>query len=88
MSEDFIGQIKTEALFGRRKEEKMKTISLLGSTGSIGTQTLDVIRRNKDIKVAALAEPLRNKRSKNWQHRHVNLSRNWSASAVKNWQAI
>lgn len=33
----------------------MKTISLLGSTGSIGTQTLDVIRRNKDIKVAALA---------------------------------
>lgn len=33
----------------------MKTISLLGSTGSIGTQTLDVIRRNKDIQVAALA---------------------------------
>lgn len=33
----------------------MKTISLLGSTGSIGTQTLDVIRRNKDIKVSALA---------------------------------
>ena len=59
----------------------MKTISLLGSTGSIGTQTLDVIRRNKDIKVAALAAGTR-------QHRHVNLSRNWSASAVKNWQAI
>lgn len=34
---------------------KMKTISLLGSTGSIGTQTLEVIRYNKDIKVAALA---------------------------------
>lgn len=33
----------------------MKKISLLGSTGSIGTQTLDVIRRNQDIKVAALA---------------------------------
>lgn len=33
----------------------MKTISLLGSTGSIGTQTLDVIRENQDIKVAALA---------------------------------
>ena len=33
----------------------MKNISLLGSTGSIGTQTLDVIRRNNDIKVVALA---------------------------------
>ena len=33
----------------------MKTISILGSTGSIGTQTLDVVRANKDIKVAALA---------------------------------
>ncbi len=33
----------------------MKNISLLGSTGSIGTQTLDVIRRNKDINVVALA---------------------------------
>ena len=85
MSEDFIGQIRQKRCFGRRKEEKMKTISLLGSTGSIGTQTLDVIRRNKDIKVAALAAGTR---VKNWQHRHVNLSRNWSASAVKNWQAI
>lgn len=33
----------------------MKNISLLGSTGSIGTQTLDVIRRNKDINVVAMA---------------------------------
>lgn len=33
----------------------MRSISLLGSTGSIGTQTLDVVRRNKDIKVVALA---------------------------------
>jgi 1-deoxy-D-xylulose-5-phosphate reductoisomerase len=33
----------------------MRKISLLGSTGSIGTQTLDVVRRNKDIQVAALA---------------------------------
>lgn len=33
----------------------MRSISLLGSTGSIGTQTLDVIRNNKDINVAALA---------------------------------
>ena len=33
----------------------MKTISVLGSTGSIGTQTLEVVRNNKDLKVAALA---------------------------------
>ena len=26
----------------------MKKITLLGSTGSIGTQTLDVIRQNRD----------------------------------------
>lgn len=33
----------------------MRKISLLGSTGSIGTQTLDVIRRGGDIQVVALA---------------------------------
>lgn len=33
----------------------MKTIAILGSTGSIGTQTLEVVRANGDIKVAALA---------------------------------
>ena len=33
----------------------MKKISLLGSTGSIGTQTLDIVRANDDIKVVALA---------------------------------
>ena len=27
----------------------MKTIGILGSTGSIGTQTLDVVRANGDI---------------------------------------
>ncbi|MCM1467908.1 MAG: 1-deoxy-D-xylulose-5-phosphate reductoisomerase [Alistipes sp.] len=32
----------------------MKYISVLGSTGSIGTQTLDVVRKNDDLKVAAL----------------------------------
>lgn len=32
----------------------MKYISILGSTGSIGTQTLDVVRKNNDIKVAAI----------------------------------
>lgn len=33
----------------------MKKISIIGSTGSIGTQTLDVVRTNKDIEVTALA---------------------------------
>ena len=33
----------------------MKKIAVLGSTGSIGTQTLDVVRANGDIKVAAIA---------------------------------
>ena len=33
----------------------MKNISILGSTGSIGTQTLEVIRNNPDMHVTALA---------------------------------
>lgn len=33
----------------------MKKIAILGSTGSIGTQTLDVVRTNGDIQVAAIA---------------------------------
>lgn len=33
----------------------MKKIAILGSTGSIGTQTLDVVRANKDIEVTALS---------------------------------
>ncbi len=36
----------------------MKRISILGSTGSIGTQTLDVVRQNKDIEVVAVAANL------------------------------
>lgn len=33
----------------------MKKIAILGSTGSIGTQTLQIARENKDIEVVALA---------------------------------
>lgn len=33
----------------------MKRIAILGSTGSIGTQTLEVVRSNGDIEVAAIA---------------------------------
>ena len=32
-----------------------KTIAILGSTGSIGTQTLEVVEANEDLEVAALA---------------------------------
>lgn len=34
---------------------KIKKIAILGSTGSIGTQTLDIVRNNEDLEVAALA---------------------------------
>lgn len=34
---------------------KLKKIAIIGSTGSIGTQTLDIARANKDLKVVALA---------------------------------
>lgn len=33
----------------------MKNISILGSTGSIGTQTLDIVRANEDLNVVAIA---------------------------------
>ena len=33
----------------------MKKIAILGSTGSIGTQTLDIVRDQKDIQVTAMA---------------------------------
>ena len=33
----------------------MKKIGILGSTGSIGTQTLEIVREHKDIEVVALS---------------------------------
>ena len=33
----------------------MKKIAILGSTGSIGTQTLQVVQEMKDIQIVALA---------------------------------
>ncbi len=33
----------------------MKKIGVLGSTGSIGTQTLEIVRNNKDLQIVALA---------------------------------
>ena len=39
----------------RTWEIRMKKIAILGSTGSIGTQTLEIVRQNGDLQVAALA---------------------------------
>ena len=33
----------------------MKKIAILGSTGSIGTQTLEIVRENPDLQVVGLA---------------------------------
>ena len=33
----------------------MKKIAILGSTGSIGTQTLDVVRANGDLEVVGIS---------------------------------
>lgn len=33
----------------------MKKIAILGATGSIGTQTLDIVRAQKDLQVTAMA---------------------------------
>ncbi|MBQ2114983.1 MAG: 1-deoxy-D-xylulose-5-phosphate reductoisomerase, partial [Lachnospiraceae bacterium] len=33
----------------------MKKIAILGSTGSIGTQTLEIVRDNPDLQVVGLA---------------------------------
>ena len=37
------------------KDLQMKKIAIMGSTGSIGTQTLEVVRENKDIEVVGLS---------------------------------
>ena len=39
----------------RTGEQQMKKIAILGSTGSIGTQTLEVARENGDLQITALA---------------------------------
>ena len=39
----------------KEKDIRMKKIAIMGSTGSIGTQTLDVVRENKDIEVVGLS---------------------------------
>ncbi len=49
----------------------MKKIAILGSTGSIGTQTLEIVRDNPELQVVGLAagtniELLEKQVSRNW----------------------
>lgn len=62
----------------------MKTIAILGSTGSIGTQTLEIVRENPDSQVAGLAAgsnvALMEKQAREFKPRLVSMQ---SESAAK-----
>lgn len=65
----------------------MRKVAILGSTGSIGTQTLEVIRANKDICVTALAAgsniDLLEKQAKEFKPRLVSVSSESNAIELK-----
>lgn len=63
----------------------MKKIALLGSTGSIGTQTLEVVREQGDIQVVAMAV---GKIFVFWNSRYGNFSRNLYLSGKKKMPAL
>ncbi len=42
-------------LYKKKVAMNMKNISIIGSTGSIGTQALDIVRANNDLKVVAMS---------------------------------
>ncbi len=52
----------------------MKKIAILGSTGSIGTQALDIIEKNSD-KFKATVLSCGKEDRKNFQSKLINLSR-------------
>ncbi len=61
----------------------MKKIAILGSTGSIGTQTLEVVRGNPDLQVVALAAGSRvDKMEEQIREFHPVLAAMWSAEAA------
>ena len=61
----------------------MKKIAILGSTGSIGTQTLEVVRGNPDLQVVALAAGSRvDKMEEQIREFHPVLAARWSAEAA------
>lgn len=62
----------------------MKKIGILGSTGSIGTQTLDIVRNNSDFQVAALAAGSNvDLMEKQVREFHPSLCVMWSEKAAK-----
>lgn len=65
----------------------MKKIAIIGSTGSIGTQTLDVVRANKDLSVVALAAgnniELLEKQAREFQPQYVCIAREEKAKDLK-----
>ena len=58
----------------------MKNIAILGSTGSIGTQTLDVARKNEDLRVVAVSA---GKSVEKLESRFVSFIRFWQQSGMK-----
>ncbi len=69
---------------GRQRGVNVKTIAILGSTGSIGTQTLEIVRENPDLQVAGLAAgsnvALMEKQAREFKPRLVSMQ---SESAAK-----
>lgn len=62
----------------------MRKISILGSTGSIGTQTLDVIRKNSDLKLIAISAGSNIKMlEEQIREFHPQLAAVWSESNAK-----
>ena len=65
----------------------MKKIAIIGSTGSIGTQTLEVVRANNDIQVVALAAgnniELLEKQTREFKPSYVCISSDEKAKELK-----
>lgn len=62
----------------------MKKIAILGSTGSIGTQTIEVARQNKDLEIVSLAAGSNVKKlEEQIREFHPQLAAVWSESAAK-----
>lgn len=65
----------------------MKKIAILGSTGSIGTQTLDVVRGNKDIQVLGISAGINIlKLEEQVREFHPRLVAVWDEQAAKDLQ--
>lgn len=62
----------------------MKKVAILGSTGSIGTQTLEVARQNSDLEVVSLAAGTNiGKLEEQIREFHPRLAAVWSETAAK-----